>query len=50
MAGRRQREIDPTAVALRECLQNPALDQEEPGRERIEETLKFIENHEYAGR
>ena len=44
VAGRRQREIDPTAVALRECLQNPALDQEEPGtRERIEETLKFIE-------
>lgn len=44
VAGRRQREIDPTAVALRECLQNPALDQEEPGtRERIEETLRFIE-------
>lgn len=44
VAGRRQREIDPTAVALRECLLNPALDQEEPGtRERIEETLKFIE-------
>jgi len=44
VAGRRQREIDPTAVALTECLENPAIDEEGEGtRERIEETLKFIE-------
>jgi DNA-binding transcriptional regulator GbsR (MarR family) len=44
VAGRRQREIDPTAVALRECLDNPALEDEDAGtRERIAETLKFIE-------
>lgn len=44
VAGRRQREIDPTAVALRECLDNPAIGEEDTGtRERIEETLKFIE-------
>ncbi|MGO4380029.1 GbsR/MarR family transcriptional regulator [Pseudoduganella sp. RAF53_2] len=44
VAGRRQREIDPTAVALTECLENPAIDEEDEGtRERIEETLKFIE-------
>ena len=44
VAGRRQREIDPTAVALKECLQNPAIDEEDEGtRERIEETLRFIE-------
>ena len=41
---RRQREIDPTAVALRECLENPAISDEDDGtRERIAETLKFIE-------
>jgi DNA-binding transcriptional regulator GbsR (MarR family) len=44
VAGRRQREIDPTAVALNECLNNPAMADEDDGtRERIEETLKFIE-------
>jgi len=44
VAGRRQREIDPTAVALAECLQNPAIDEEDAGtRQRIEETLRFIE-------
>jgi len=44
VAGRRQREIDPTALALKECLQNPAMDDEDEGtRERIEETLRFIE-------
>lgn len=44
VAGRRQREIDPTAVALRECLDNPAVEEEDEGtRQRIEETLKFIE-------
>jgi DNA-binding transcriptional regulator GbsR (MarR family) len=44
VAGRRQREIDPTVVALRDCLNDPALKNEDPGtRERIEDTLKFIE-------
>ncbi|VVE59259.1 MarR family transcriptional regulator [Pandoraea anapnoica] len=44
VAGRRQREIAPTAVALRECLDNPAIAAEDPGtHQRIEETLKFIE-------
>lgn len=44
VAGRRQREIDPTAAALTECLSNPAMaDEDEGTRERIEETLKFIE-------
>jgi len=44
VAGRRQREIDPTAAALSECLANPAMaDEDEGTRERIEETLKFIE-------
>ena len=44
VAGRRQREIDPTATALRECLANPAIaDEEEGTRQRIEDTLKFIE-------
>jgi DNA-binding transcriptional regulator GbsR (MarR family) len=44
VAGRRQREIDPTAIALRECLDNPAMQEEDSGtKERIEETLKFID-------
>jgi len=44
VAGRRQQEIDPTAVALQECLDNPAMSKEDDGtRQRIEETLKFIE-------
>ncbi len=44
VAGRRQREVDPTIAALRECLANPAIENEEPGtRQRIEETLQFIE-------
>ena len=44
VAGRRQREIDPTAAALAECLATPGMVEEDEGtRERIEETLKFIE-------
>ena len=44
VAGRRQREIDPTMATLRECLASPALDSEDPGvRRRLEETLQFIE-------
>lgn len=44
VAGRRQREIDPTVLALRECLDNPALGREAEGtRQRIEETLRFLE-------
>jgi DNA-binding transcriptional regulator GbsR (MarR family) len=44
VAGRRQREIDPTITALRECLQNPGIEEEEEGtRRRITETLEFIE-------
>ncbi len=44
VAGRRQREIDPTAVVLRECLANPAIEEEDAGmRQRIEQTLHFIE-------
>ena len=42
--GRRQREIDPTITVLRECLANPAVDDEDPGTaQRIQETLEFIE-------
>lgn len=42
--GRRQREIDPTVASLRECLANPAIEEEDEGtRQRIEETLQFIE-------
>lgn len=44
VAGRRQREIDPTAQALRECLANPAIEDEDKGTQlRIEQTLEFIE-------
>ncbi len=44
VAGRRQREIDPTVVALRECLGNPTIEEEEAGtKQRIGETLEFIE-------
>ncbi|CAH0442613.1 GbsR/MarR family transcriptional regulator [Ralstonia pseudosolanacearum] len=44
VAGRRQREIDPTAVVLRECLNNPDIEKEDAGaRQRIEQTLHFIE-------
>jgi DNA-binding transcriptional regulator GbsR (MarR family) len=44
VAGRRQREIDPTITALRECLQNPEFDREDEGtRRRVTETLEFIE-------
>jgi len=44
IAGRRQREIDPTVIALHECLDNPAIEEEDAGtKQRIEETLKFIE-------
>jgi DNA-binding transcriptional regulator GbsR (MarR family) len=44
VAGRRQREIDPTIVALRECIQNPMIEEEDEGtRQRITETLEFIE-------
>lgn len=42
--GRRQREIDPTLLVLRECLANPELKNEEQATEqRIRETLEFIE-------
>jgi len=42
--GRRQREIDPTIGVLRECLANPALENEDPGAQaRMQETLAFIE-------
>ncbi|CBJ41374.1 GbsR/MarR family transcriptional regulator [Ralstonia solanacearum] len=44
VAGRRQREIDPTAVVLRECLDNPDIEEADAGtRQRIEQTLHFIE-------
>jgi DNA-binding transcriptional regulator GbsR (MarR family) len=44
VAGRRQREIDPTITALRECLQNPGITEEDEGtRQRITETIEFIE-------
>jgi len=44
VAGRRQREIDPTAATLRECLDSPAIADEDAGtRRRIEATLRFIE-------
>lgn len=44
VAGRRQREIEPTMAALKECLESPALDKEDSGvRRRIEETLRFTE-------
>lgn len=44
VAGRRQREIDPTATALRECLANPAIAEEDQGvQQRIGETLEFID-------
>jgi DNA-binding transcriptional regulator GbsR (MarR family) len=42
--GRKQREIEPTILILRECLGSPELAQETAGaRQRIEETLRFIE-------
>lgn len=42
--GRRQREIDPTISVLRDCLNNPAIGDEDSGTEqRIRETLDFIE-------
>jgi DNA-binding transcriptional regulator GbsR (MarR family) len=44
VAGRRQREIDPTIAVLRECTQNPDFDREDEGtRQRLAETLEFIE-------
>lgn len=44
VAGRRQREIDPTIAALRECLLNPEIGDEDEGiRQRITQTLEFIE-------
>ena len=42
--GRRQREIDPTLTALRDCLMSPELKQESAASvERIQQTLDFIE-------
>ncbi|MDR3481978.1 MAG: MarR family transcriptional regulator [Burkholderiaceae bacterium] len=42
--GRRQREIDPTIAALRECVASPAIDEEDPAAaKKIRETLEFIE-------
>lgn len=44
VAGRRQREIDPTVITLRECLEAPRTGHEDAGaRQRIAETLRFIE-------
>lgn len=44
VAGRRQREIEPTLTTLRDCLDNPALDAENDGtRQRLEDTLAFLE-------
>lgn len=44
VAGRRQREIDPTMQALRECLASPGAAREPQGaRQRVEETLHFLE-------
>lgn len=44
VAGRRQREIDPTVQTLKECLESPQLAREPEGtRQRIEETLNFLE-------
>jgi len=42
--GRRQREIDPTIAALRECVASQAIDDEDPAAaKKIRETLEFIE-------
>jgi DNA-binding transcriptional regulator GbsR (MarR family) len=42
--GRRQREIDPTLTALRDCLMSPELKQESATSvQRIQQTLDFIE-------
>ena len=42
--GRRQREIDPTIAALRECVASPAIGDEDPAAaKKIRETLEFIE-------
>jgi DNA-binding transcriptional regulator GbsR (MarR family) len=44
VAGRRQREIDPTLQALKDCLLAPAATREPQGtRQRIEATLRFLE-------
>jgi len=44
VAGRRQREIDPTMQALKDCLDSPGAAREPQGaRQRIEETLRFLE-------
>lgn len=44
VAGRRQREIDPTLQALKECLAAPVAAREPQGtRQRIEDTLRFLE-------
>lgn len=44
VAGRRQREIDPTVVTLRECLESQKSAHEDAGaRQRIAATLHFIE-------
>lgn len=44
VAGRRQREIDPTMEALRECLATAVAAREPRGaRHRVEETLHFLE-------
>lgn len=44
VAGRRQREIDPTLQALNDCLASTATAREPQGaRQRIGETLRFLE-------
>lgn len=43
VAGRRQREIEPTLGVLRECLTSPELAEEDPGvQQRLQDTLDFI--------
>lgn len=44
VAGRRQREIDPTVQTLKECLASSSPGKETEGtRQRIEDTLRFLE-------
>lgn len=44
VAGRKQREVEPTLAVLKECLASPDLPQEAAGtRQRIQETLDFID-------
>ncbi|MEQ1485308.1 hypothetical protein, partial [Methyloglobulus sp.] len=41
---RKEREFDPTIIALRDCLASPDLDKEDVGaQDRIKEALDFME-------